>query len=574
MNFLISFIFILFSYGCHLGKKNTQKIASFPLHSDISSLDPALVYDSVTSQITYSCYETLYEYHYLKRPFTLQPLLAESMPSLSENKTKITIKIKPQIAYHPDPAFKGQVRFVKAQDFINGFKRLAFEPLKSNGWWLVDGKIKGINEFRKKVGSDLEKFYHTDIEGLSAPDDYTLIIKLNNAHSPFLFSLAMTFTAPIPLEAITFYQNNLSDHMIGTGPFILKEKTESFVKMQKFPDYQKRAVLYPHDGDRQAHDQNLLDYAGKTLPFLDELHFYIIKEEEDRWQSFLQNKIDIHVLVKEHLDDALTTTGTLQKKWEKKNINLRIAPTLILWWIGFNMQDPIIGKNKNLRKAIAHAINMDEFVQKFTHNMAQKANSIYIPGVFGYSPSTLPPYSFNRDKAKWYLKEAGYPDGKNLPPLRFETRNESSLHFDMAKFIEQQLQQININLEIVVNTFPTFLEKSKKGKNQIWQDGWNLDYPDAENLLQLLTKKSHSPGPNKSFYVNSEFEKLYSNLLESDTLDKKNDLMLKMQNIIFEDVPWILQYYDRRYILVQSKLKNFRYSDFNYNVTKYLDIDN
>ena len=99
-----------------------------------------------------------------------------------------------------------------------------------------------------------------------------------------------------------------------------------------------------------------------------------------------------------------------------------------------------------------------------------------------------------------------------------------------------------------------------------------MDYPDAENSLQLLVTKNHSPGPNATYYNNPEFDKLFDRLKFLSDGDEKRELMLQMEQIIHDDLPWVMQYYARNYILYHDHLKNYRHSDLIYNNMKYLKL--
>ena len=265
MKYFIVIFLLLFSFSCRKANQagfKTENILSYPLSDDVSTLDPANSYDTISATVVYQCYEQLYQYHYLKRPYVMEPLLADGMPKVSNGGLTYTIKIKKNIPYHDNPAFGGITRFVKAQDFITQIKRLAFKPTKSNGWWLFDGKIKGINEWRDKVGSSFELFRKTPVEGLKAPDDHTLVINLNAPYPQMLYSLTMSFTSPILIEAVEKYNNILNDAVIGTGPYKLDEwKKLSGVKISKFEKY--RDIYYPSQGDRLANSMGFLKDSGK-----------------------------------------------------------------------------------------------------------------------------------------------------------------------------------------------------------------------------------------------------------------------------------------------------------------------
>ena len=572
ISLLFFFMNLLFFSSCEKSplKKKEKQVLRIPLTSSLTSLDPAKAYDVVSGTVVYQIYESLFEYHYLKRPYTLIPLLAESMPLARHNGTQFTIKIKKNVLYHPGPAIpKG--RMVKAQDFITQIKRLAFSPTKSNGWWLFVDKIKGLDAFRKKAKKSFSLFKSLEISGLKAPDDHTLIITTKRPFPQLLNTLAMTFTSPIPMEAVEYYKNDLSKVDIGTGPFFLKKWDQKRIRISKNQDY--REAYYPSTGDRLANFGHLLKDAGKRIPFLDEVEFHFLENSSERWDYFIQNKIDlINDIPADKLYYALSEKGSLSQELKQKGIHMHIAPSLTYWWFAFNMSDPLLGKNRYLRLAIAHAIDRGALITKLTKNVGLLANSLYPPGIPGYDPSKKLSLKYDLKKAREYLKKAGYPEGKGLPIIHFDVRGNNNTKAKEAQFVKASLEKIGIKIKITLNTFPKFLEKSRQGKLQFWQGGWALDYPDSENVLQLLITKSFPPGPNDSFFSNKEFDDFYKRLKMLENGPQKFKLMRSMESLFEYHMPWILTYYARNRILRPTRLKNFRYSDIAFNYIKYLRI--
>ena len=568
MRYLI--LLLILVGGCTNKEKKTDTI-EISLTGEISTIDPAACYDTVCYVPVAQVYESLYEFDYLKRPYSLRPLLAEGLPVISQDRLTYTFKIKKGIPYH-DSNLVPKGREVKAQDFVNQIKRLAFLGTNSRGFWLFDGKIKGINEWRDKVQSDLVMFFSEPVEGLSTPDDYTLVINLKYPYPQLQYAMAMNFTSPVPEEAIKASKNDLGAQAVGTGPYsITKYNATQGVDLIKFPRYV--SSVYPSEGDRWAQENGMLKDAGAKLPFMDKVRLVVIKEAQTDWLNFLKKKIDMINLTKDHYQVALTPEGKLKPEIIQDEIVLQSSPTLIYWWIAFNMKDPVVGKNLNLRKAIAHAVNIDKYIELFTYNVAQKANSIYPPGIPGYSPNAELPYKYDLAAAKEYMKKAGFPNGKGLPTLKFDIRGSDTRRRQMGEFVQQELRQLGITVEIQINTFPAFLEKARKGELQFWQGGWVLDYPDAENVLQLLSKQNLPPGQNYFNFVNEEYDGHFKELREIEDGKRKFELMAKMENIVNAELPWIMQYYSRNYILAHKYLKNFMYSDIIYNNIKYLKIE-
>ena len=565
---LLSFLLILI--GC-TNKNDRTGTLEISLSGEISTIDPAACYDGICTTPVTQVYESLYEFEYLKRPYSLRPLLADGQPLISADGLTYTFKIKKGIKYHPSDLVKPG-REVIAQDFINQIKRLAFlGTTSSRGFWLFDGRIKGLNEWRDKVQTDLNLFFTENVEGLNAPDDNTLVISIKRPYPQLLFAMSMHFTAPIPQEAIIATKNDLSSKSIGTGAYVMTSySSNQGAGFTKFKDY--ASSVYPSEGDRWARENNLLKDAGAKLPFVEKVRLVVIKETQTDWLNFMKKKIDLIVLTKDHFDVALTKEGKLKPEILNDDIKLQSIPTLIYWWIAFNLKDPIVS-NINVRKAIAHAVNIDKYIQLFTYNVSQKANSIYPPGIPGYDPSSELPYKYNLGIAKEFLTKAGYPDGKGLPKLRFDIRGSDTRRRQMGEFIQQELRQIGIEVEIVINTFPGFLEKARKGELQFWQGGWILDYPDAENVLQLLSEQNLSPGQNYFNYVNKDFERYFLEVRELQDGKRKFDLMKKMEDLVHTELPWIMQFYSRNYVLTHKHLKNYMYSDIIYNNFKYLKLE-
>lgn len=555
-------------------KKEDPKLSKtlrIALTSEVSTLDPVNSYDNVSGSVIYNIYEQLYEYHYLNRPYELKPLLAESLPLMENQGKRYVIKLKKNIRYQDHPAFKGKARTVTAEDFITQIKRLSFTPLNSTGWWIIDGVIAGVNDFKKAVGDDFDKFKKTSIAGVSARDEYTLVIELTQASPQFIYKLAMSFMSPVPLEVVEYEKNDLGLHPVGTGPFFLSKIDPSNELVLKKNLYYHEN-FYPAEGDRYANNRGLLKDSGERIPFVEEINFKIVKENNTRYEKFLKNELDFIVLPQEFYSQVFDDVGNLKENIKSTDIRLQTMPTLTYWWLAFNMRDPLVGKNLNLRKAIAHAIDMNKYIQIFTNNTGQKANSILPPGILGYDPSATLPYDYNKEKAKEFLASAGYPEGKNLPELVYDTRAESKISHDQAEFFKEQLSQIGVKLKIVKNNFKQYLDKSRTGHLQFFQDGWTLDYPDAENVFQLLVSTNYPPGPNASFYTNQEFNRMYDRLIKLPEGDAKKKLIMEMEKKVNEDLPWIMQYYSRNFILYHDNVKNYRPSDLVWSYPKYLRV--
>jgi len=561
-------VLILLSFtSCFKSDSKNKNILNIALTSQISTLDHSISYDTVSAEVIYQIHEPLFEYEYLIRPYSLKPLVAQSMPVIKNNGKTYAFELKKKIYYHTHQAFKKK-RELESIDFVNQIKRIAFDK-KSNGYWLFKN-IVGIKKFKEQLNSYGDIFKY-DIKGIRVIDKYNFEIDLVEAQPQFIYAFAMAFTAPSPREIIEFYKNDLSIHPIGTGPFVFKKWDRSLaVELDKNPNYHES--YYPKKGDRFSYENNLLENKGEKIPFLDGIKYHILKEAQTRWLNFLNQNIDFVILTKDHFTVALDSNGTLKKEYKDKGIKLQISPTLTYWWLAFNMKDEVVGNNKLLREAIAHAVNIDRYIEMFTNNIGQKANSIYPPGIPGYNPSAELPYSYDVEKAKKLLAKAGYPNGEGLDALNYDIRGVSNVSRQAGEFIQRELAKIGIKINIVVNTFPAFLEKAKNNKLQFWQGGWAMDYPDAENIVQLLTESSLPPGPNATNYVNPKVETLYKQLSQLNPTQDSKTILRTIEDQINQDLPWVMMFYSRNYVLQYNNVKNFRHSDLIYNNYKYIKV--
>ena len=210
---------------------------------DMKSVDPANAYDSISLEILPNIYETLYQYDYLAEGYRLVPLLAADLPKISANHLDYTIPIRRDVKFH-------QGRELKAQDFIYAWKRLALPSLQSSGWWLLDGKIVGINAFHERLlsatKSDIGKVMDEKVDGMYASDDYTIKIRLTKPYPQLMYALAMTFTAPMAKEWVEKHSDekgNVLDGAMGTGAFALTQWSRgSTIILDRSPDTIRNSI--------------------------------------------------------------------------------------------------------------------------------------------------------------------------------------------------------------------------------------------------------------------------------------------------------------------------------------------
>lgn len=552
----------------HLSPVNTT-VLRLALDNGVESIDPARAFSDDALVVSSQVLEPLYQYHYLKRPYEIQPLLAESMPRLSEQGRLITIRLKKGLIYHDHPAFKGKPRVMVAEDIVMQFKRMAMDKIRSPGKSLFGGLIEGFDEYDKRLGGDWRKIPSTNLPGVIALDKNTLQFRLTKAEPNLIYYLALNFSTPVPWELIEYYKNEFHDVMVGTGPYVYRGFNGKYFAMVRNRNY--REDFYPSSGDREANVKNLLDSSKERIPFIDEVHFYLTSQETERWEKFLNHEIDLLTVPKTYLPNLYDSTGDLSPELSSRDVELKHFPILANRWLGFNMQDPVVGKNEYLRRAIAYAIDYDQYIRILSQNTNLRANSILVPGISGYAPAKSPRFKYDPERAKEYLKMSGL-DISRLPTIVYSTRGNQDINLIEAEFLRKMLGAIGLSVKIDVLQFPEFLKKGRAGELMFFTDNWLFDYPDGENIFQLLLS-SNVPGINKSGYKNEEIDALYQKLKETIKPDQRDKILHQMEEIIFEDLPWIPLMYESSFVVQYPEIKNFRKSSLIRNYVKYLKIE-
>ena len=548
----------------------SQSILRLSLDDKVESLDPAKAYSDDSLLISAQVMEPLYQYHYLKRPYEIQPLLAEGTPQISHKGKLITIKIRKNVFYHPHEAFDGKPRELTAEDFITQFKRIALVQMNSPGRGLFMGLIDGFDQYSELAKNNWENIPTTPLKGVEALDKYTLLIHLNRSEPNIIYYLALNFLSPVPWELVDFHDNNLDSILIGTGPYVFKGTKDDYLEMEKFRDY--REDFYPTSGDRYANVQKLLDSSKERIPFVDHVRFYITRSESKRWDMFFKHELDLLTVPKTYLPNLYDSTGELNEEIRDRGVVLKHFPTLANRWLAFNMRDPLVGKNAYLRRAIAYAIDYEKYIQILSQNTNLRANSILVPGISGYLPAKGFRFKYDPVLAKEYLKLAGFTDPKKMPTIVYSTRGNQGVNLLEAEFIKEHLEAIGLKVEIEVLVFSEFLKKGRAGELMFFTDNWLFDFPDGENILQLLVS-TNFPGVNKSGYSNPKIDELYKALKETNNLDQRDKILHSMEEIVFEDLPWIPMMYESSFVLQYPELRNYRKSSIIRNFVKYIKIE-
>lgn len=640
--------------------ESNQKIYYSSFSEQPKTLDPARSYSSNEYQFIAQIYEPLIQYDYLARPYQLIPLSASIMPEVryldKTNQplpvsqadeaafTVYRISIKPGVYYQPHPALAkdktGNYRYLNlpadyldeqdinrlsdfeytgtremvVDDFLYQIKRLATPVVNSSIYGLMSEHILGFKEFAGILPATADHGEFLDLRnysmaGLEKIDNYTFEITLKGQYPQFLFWLAMPFFSPVPWEADRFYaqagmdDKNLSFgwYPIGTGPFMLYENNPNRqMVLRKNPNY--RQEYFPSGASEDDKKAGYLSQAGKTLPLIDEAVYTLEKESIPRWNKFLQGYYDLSGVSTDSFDQAIqigdSGEPSLTPSMQAKKIQLMQTVDPSIYYLGFNMLDPVVGgqseRARKLRQAISIAVNYDENIAIFFNGRGQAAQGPLPPGIFGYQDGEkgINSYVYQWDGkeairqpievAKDLMRAAGYPDG--LDPA---TGSPLILHYDVPvtggpddkaqlDWMIKQFDKIGIDLNIRGTQYNRFQEKMRSGNAQIFSWGWNADYPDPENFLFMLygaNGKVKYGGENASNYNNPAYDRLFDLMKNRSNDEERQRLIDEMVEIVRHDAPWSWGINTETLVLSQQWLSPVKTSAFSLNTLKYLAVD-
>ena len=640
-------------------------------------LDPTASYSNPETVYTFQIYEPLYAYHYLKRPYELIPKAAQEVTApyyLDKNGQRLPdtadaeqiaesvydIKIKPGIRYAPHPALarddQGKLRYhaltreqlgdkrsplefehqgtreLTAEDYEYALKRHATPRIETPIYGIFSEYLIGLKDYRKLIAEENKKllaglpedlrdkpfldFRKWPLDGVKAIDKYTLRIRIKGKYPQWKYWLAMTFTAPLPWEADSFYaqpgmaNNSLSLNQwpVGTGPYMMTEYVQDRRHvMKRNPNY--RGEPYPCEGSAEDKAAGYLADCGKTMPFIDTIVTTIVKEKVPRKEMFKQGYLDVPEIERPEwgVDFRVDVEDSDKVKalYESRGFQFPLTTDVNNWYLGFNWLDPVVGKgdtpqqqvrNRKLRHALSIAVDWEEGYGRIFRAKGGDAAHGPVPlGAFGsregqpggHNPVTHKVINGqvvrrSIDEAKQLLVEAGYPNGRDAKsgrPLVLNYDYQRTATPDIKAELDwmvKQFAKIGVQLEIRATDYNQFQEKVLKGKHQIFWWGWLGDYPDAENFLFLLygpNSKSLHEGENAANYENAEYDKLYRKLQTLDDGPEKQKVVDEMVRIAREDAPWAWGYWPYVAIANQAWVHNAKPGIMVRDMARYYRVD-
>jgi ABC-type oligopeptide transport system substrate-binding subunit len=526
--------------------QETQKVYRHSMDNAPSSLDPAQAASIYATTLVVNLYDTLYRYKYLARPYELEPNLAAAMPTVSDDGLQITIPIKKGVYYIDDPAFEGGVgREVKAADFVYSIKRHFDPETRAQGAWLWQNRIVGLDEW-KEAGSD----YSQTVPGLQAIDDYSIQITLTQPFPQLIHTFTNGYAAIVPREAVEKYAQEFGNHPVGSGPFKLESRNSSRAVLAKNSNFRQQAFNLEREGYNpltQGH-LGLESLEGKSPPFVDVIQVEFIKEGAARWNAFSAGELDFIKVPILHFNDVLNGVDPITIRPEvAENYHFAATPASGFIYTNFNMANESIGyhpdelqneRNQALRCAMVKAFDWKKNNEVFFHSIGQ-----VFPGVI---PPVAPEFEADADQsyvqrdvdgAVALLKKYDW-NSENLPELDYGFTNSSTERQAFEQF-RQFMTDIGYPSEkIRPMTFASYGDYQRAyslGKVTLMNSSWTMDYPDAENTMQLFYSPNAAPGSNTSNFKNAEYDRLYEETASLSQSPQRTAMFRTMNQIVMDE---------------------------------------
>ncbi|MBL7750138.1 MAG: ABC transporter substrate-binding protein [Chitinophagaceae bacterium] len=526
-SFRLWWIMVILLVGCRDRQGHGLKIFHYNEATGIASLDPAFAKNQSVMWAVHQLYNQLVE---VDAELLIKPSLASSW-TIDPTGTVYQFTLRQDVYFHDNGCFpNGKGRKMVARDVEYSFRRLMDPLVASPGTWIFNGKVDSIQPFQ-------------------AINDSVFQLRLLKPYSPILGILSMQYCSIVPREAVEKYGPDFRRQPVGTGPF-------------RFVAWEEGLSLLLHRHDRFFET----DSTGRRLPLLDGVKVSFYDSKATEFLLFRQGKLDfINDIEASFRDEVLTKRGTLRPAWEGK-IRMQKHAYLNTEYLGILVDtlNPIMkGSSLRLRKvrqAINYGFDRAKMVLYLRNSIGTPATSGFVPaGMPSFDSTRVKGYSYDPRLASQLLREAGFPGGKGIPPIKLLT---IPIYSDLASFIAGQLAEIGIPVQVEVIPKALLLEMTATSRAPFFRASWIADYPDAENYLSVFYSKNPAP-PNYTRFNDPAFDRIMDQAMRETNDSLRNRLYQAADQRIMEMAPVVPLWYDQVIHLVQPGIKGFEANSLN-----------
>ncbi len=385
-----------------------------------------------------------------------------------------------------------------------------------------DGTPFTAQAMKKSLEDSLKKsktFSSVPIQEIKAVNDNTLEIVLTQSFPSLPAYMAKGESAALSESSID--QGDISIPY-STGPFIFS----SYSPNEKFV-----AIKNP-------------DYWGK-VPSVDEVVYHVVPEAETRSLMLRGGDVDI----------AQILTPTITEGYSSdSSYTINTEPISRVRLISYNCEEGPFA-DTTVRQAMNYAINRQDLIDYVLEGVGEPATSLFPPTMF-WGNKKIQPFSYNPEKAKTMLSDAGWTDSNNDGILdkdgeKFSislvTYTERAELPPMAEIIQDQLKKIGIDVEVKAVDIDTSENLKNSGDFDMYLGGRSLlNAPDPDWILMAdyHSSGSFNNGYGPYHWKNEELDDLLTQARELTDSAARKEIYDKVQQIINDEAPVsVLSYY-------------------------------
>ena len=471
--------------GISEGQPRLGAIYHIPLLNEPPTLDPAFVEDSYGLTVVQQIFDGLVRF---SPDLLIVPALAQNW-RMEDHGRLYRFFLRPNARFHNN-------RPVTSQDVIFSLSRLIrANPPPSILPHLL--KISGAQDFREKKSDR--------VVGLSAEDDHSLLVSLDEPYTPFLTALGMYQAKIVPKEEVGLREATFGKNPIGSGPFQLASwEANKRIRLRKFDDY--------YDG----------------APYLDELQFLIYpgSNMEEVLSDFQSGKLEEMPAYWQFREKLLGHSGV---RWVHR-------PSLGLLFYGFNCQHPTL-RSPEVRRALAMSIDRQKIISEVYKGQFERAGELLPPGMPGYLPQSKMWYD-DMDQAKALLKKAFETKEDALPTIEVVSNSQSPLAQAELDMVRESWSQLGIRMAPkFIPDWSQFEQYLKSDSLQVYRYAWVADMPDPESFLQPLVASTSQV--NYMRFRNEEVDAILKDASQIVDLVERAKLCHRIEEVAAESCPLI-----------------------------------
>lgn len=351
-----------------------------------------------------------------------------------------------------------------------------------------------------KVSSIIDSI---DLANSKAVDENTVELKTFIPYVPLLANLSHTSISMVNQKAVEEAGDAFNETPCGTGPFKLKSWTH---------------------GDRVEFVRND-DYWGDKSTY-ENLIFRAIPENANRAIEVETGGVDIAM-------SLAPNDGTRLK--DNPDVNVVVYSGLSTTGIQMNTTAKPFD-DVRVRQALNYACDYQAIGESVYEGYGVRATCPMSSQVWGANKD-LKPYTYDPEKAKALLAEAGYPDG--LPEKILLVTNDNRQRIDTFEIMKNQLAEVGIEAEITVRDMAT-LASFVPGDYELFIAGWGTTTGDPEmGLYQTFNSDSGTANSARIQFRDPEVNALLEQGRAEADNDARYDIYQKAQELIWDACPWI-----------------------------------